>query len=38
MPSLLINNKKVKDPEKVDDELNTFILTIAESLNCIKWG
>jgi hypothetical protein len=33
MPSLLINNEKTKDPEKVSDVLSGFFLSIAENLN-----
>jgi hypothetical protein len=32
MPSLLINNEKVKDPVTVADAFNIFILTITEGL------
>jgi hypothetical protein len=32
-PSLLINNEKVKDPEIVANDFNTFFLTIADNLN-----
>jgi hypothetical protein len=33
MPSLLINDEKIKDPEKVADVFNSFFLSIAENLN-----
>jgi len=33
MPSLLINDEKIKDPEKVADVFNSFLLSIAENLN-----
>jgi hypothetical protein len=31
IPSLLINDEKVKDPEEIADAFNTFFLTIAEN-------
>jgi hypothetical protein len=31
MPSLLTNDEKIKDPEKVADVFNNFFLSIAES-------
>jgi hypothetical protein len=33
MPSLLISDEKIKDPEKVADFFNSFLLSIAENLN-----
>jgi hypothetical protein len=33
IPSLLINNEKVKDPKDIVDAFNTFFLTITENLN-----
>jgi hypothetical protein len=33
MPSLLINEEKVKGPGKVADTFNNFFLTITENLN-----
>jgi hypothetical protein len=38
MPSLLINNEKVKDPEKIADVFNSFFQTIVESLNLHQVG
>jgi hypothetical protein len=38
MPSLLINNKKIKDPEKNADVFNSFFLLVAESLNLHQVG
>jgi hypothetical protein len=32
MPSPLINNEKMKDPENVTDVFNSFFLSIAENL------
>jgi hypothetical protein len=33
MPSLLMNNEQIKDPEKVTDVLNSFFLSTAENFN-----
>jgi hypothetical protein len=33
MSSFLINDEKIKDPEKVSDVSNSFFLSIAENLN-----
>jgi hypothetical protein len=33
IPSLLINDEEVKDPEVVADTFNTFFLAITETLN-----
>jgi hypothetical protein len=33
MPSLLINDKKIKEPEKVADVSSSFFLSISENLN-----
>jgi hypothetical protein len=33
MPSLLINDEKIKDPEKVVDVFNSFFLSVAKNLN-----
>jgi hypothetical protein len=38
MPSFLINNGKVKSPEKVSDPFSSFFLTIAESLKIHQVG
>jgi hypothetical protein len=35
-PSLLINNKKVKDPDVIADAFNIFFLTITKNLNLHK--
>jgi hypothetical protein len=31
MPSVLINNEKIKDPEKVADSFNSYFLSFAEN-------
>jgi hypothetical protein len=33
MPSLIINDEKIKDPAKVADVFNSFFLSVAENLN-----
>jgi hypothetical protein len=33
MPSLLLHDERIKDPEQVADVFNTFFLSIAENLN-----
>jgi len=38
MPSLLINDKKVKDPEKVADAFNSYFLSVVASLNLHQVG
>jgi hypothetical protein len=38
MPSLLVNNEKVKGPEKVTDAYNSFLITAAEILNLYQGG
>jgi hypothetical protein len=38
MPSLLISNEKIKDPEKVADVLNSSFLWVAENLNLHQVG
>jgi hypothetical protein len=38
MPSLLINNEKVRDPGSVANAFNKFFLTITESLNLYQTG
>jgi hypothetical protein len=38
MPSLLINDEKMKDPEKVVDVFSSFFLSIAENLNLHQVG
>jgi hypothetical protein len=39
MLSLLINNEKIKYPEKVADAFSSFFLSVAENLNlCRRWG
>jgi hypothetical protein len=38
MPSLLINNEKIKDPEKISDVFNSFFLSVAENLNLYQVG
>jgi hypothetical protein len=38
MPSLLINDKKIKAPEKVADVFNSFLLSFAENLNSHQVG
>jgi hypothetical protein len=38
MPSLLTNNKNVKDPETLANAFNSFSLTITESLNLHQLG
>jgi hypothetical protein len=38
MPSLLINDEKIKDPEKVTDVFNSFFLSVAENLNLHQVG
>jgi hypothetical protein len=32
IPSLLISNEKVKDPEEIANAFNTYFLTITENL------
>jgi hypothetical protein len=36
--SLLINFEKIKDPEKIADVFNSFVLSIAENLNLHQVG
>jgi hypothetical protein len=38
MPSLLINDEKLKEPEKVADVFNGFFLSVAENLNLHQLG
>jgi hypothetical protein len=38
MPTLVINDEKIKDPEKVADVFNSFFLSIAENLNLHQVG
>jgi hypothetical protein len=38
MPSLLINNEKIKDPEKVANVFNSFFLSVSENLNLHQVG
>jgi hypothetical protein len=38
MPSLLIKNERVKDPEKVGHVFNSFFLSIAENLYLSQVG
>jgi hypothetical protein len=38
MPSLLINDEKIEDPEKVADIFNSFFLSTAENLNLYQVG
>jgi hypothetical protein len=38
MSSLLINDEKMKDPDKVANVFNRFFFSIAENLNLYKWG
>jgi hypothetical protein len=38
MPSLLINNEKLKSPEKVADAFNSFFLSVAENINLHQVG
>jgi hypothetical protein len=38
MPFLLINDEKMKDPEKVADVFNSFFLSVAENLNLHQVG
>jgi hypothetical protein len=38
MPSLLMNDEEIKDPEKVSNVFNSFFLSIAENLNLHQVG
>jgi hypothetical protein len=38
MPSLLINDEKIRDPQKVADVFNDFFLSTAENLNLHQVG
>lgn len=38
MPFILINNEKIKYPEKVAHTFNSFFLTVAGSLNLHQEG
>jgi hypothetical protein len=38
MTSLIINDEKIKDPEKVSDVFNSFFLSIAENVNLYQVG
>jgi hypothetical protein len=38
MPSLLINDEKIKDTDKVADVFNSFFPSIAENLNLHQMG
>jgi hypothetical protein len=37
MPSLLINDENIKNPEKIADVFNSFCPSVAENVNLIKW-
>jgi hypothetical protein len=38
MPSLLMNDEKIKEPEEIADVFNSFYLSIAENLSLYQMG